>query len=211
MGAGALLPAFTRFVFASGSSFLIVQVSVMGLIWLLTLAYLGGPRLQAWFGRVLPGGTWLLDRITFLLPWRRKRLQRDFSAMLAVLLESNVPEAESVRLAGESTANGVFRRRAERAAGLLAKGVKLPEAVRVVDGSGELQWRLANALRGRGGFVKALTGWHEALDAKAFQLEQTAAQVTTTLFVLLNGLIVASIVIGMFLPLIQLLNRATLW
>jgi type II secretory pathway component PulF len=80
-----------------------------------------------------------------------------------------------------------------------------------LDDSGELQWRLSNALRGTGGFARALTGWHEALDAKAFQLEQTAAQVTTALLVLLNGFIVACILIGMFLPLIQLLNRATLW
>jgi len=42
-------------------------------------------------------------------------------------------------------------------------------------------------------------------------LEQTAAQVVTTAFVLLNGLVVAGIFIGMFLPLIQLLNRLTLW
>ena len=131
--------------------------------------------------------------------------------MLAVLLEAGVPESECVRLAGESTANTVLRRRAKRASDLLEQGIKLPEAVRVVDSSGELQWRIVNALHGTGGFVKALTGWHEALDAKAFQLEQTAAQVTTTLFVLLNGLIVACVFIGMFLPLIQLLNRATLW
>jgi len=59
--------------------------------------------------------------------------------------------------------------------------------------------------------VRALAGWHEALEAKAFQLEQSAAQIATTLLVLLNGLIVGSIVIGMFLALIQLINRATLW
>jgi type II secretory pathway component PulF len=131
--------------------------------------------------------------------------------MLAVLLEAGVPEAEAVRFAGESTANSVFCRRAERACALLAQGVRMPEAVRAIDNSGELQWRLANALRGNGGFIKALAGWHEALDAKAFQLEQTAAQITTAFLVLLNGFIVACIFIGTFLPLIQLLNQATLW
>jgi hypothetical protein len=59
--------------------------------------------------------------------------------------------------------------------------------------------------------VKALSGWHEALDAKAFQQEQTAAQVATTLLVLLNGAIVACFVIGMFVALIQLINNAILW
>jgi type IV pilus assembly protein PilC len=208
---GARLPEFTRFVFASSSYFIAIQTSVLGLVWLLTLAYLGGPRLQARLDRVLPGGAGFIDWLLYSLPWRRKRLQRDFSGILAVLLEAAVPEAEAIRFAGESTANTVFRRRAERASALLAQGIKLPEAVHAMDDSGELQWRLANALRGTGGFVKALTGWHEALDAKAFQLEQTAAQITTTLLVLINGFIVACIVIGMFLPLVQLLNQATLW
>ena len=31
----------------------------------------------------------------YLLPWRRKRLQRDFSTMLAILLDSGVPESEA--------------------------------------------------------------------------------------------------------------------
>jgi hypothetical protein len=74
-----------------------------------------------------------------------------------------------------------------------------------------LQWRLANALRRGAGFVRALTGWHEALDAKAFQLEQSAAQVTTTVLVLINGLIVASFMIAVFLVLITLINTAALW
>ena len=208
---GSQLPAFTRFVFASSSSFIAIQTGILAIVWLLTLGYLGGPRLKAWLARILPGGERLGDRFLCALPWRRKRLQRDFSAMLAVLLDAHVPEAEAVRFAGECTANTVFGRRADRACALLAQGVKLPQAVRALDDTGELQWRLSNALRGTRGFARALTGWHEALDAKAFQLEQTAAQVTTALLVLLNGFIVACILVGMFLPLIQLLNRATLW
>jgi type IV pilus assembly protein PilC len=208
---GASLPAFTRLVLASSSYAVAIQATMLLLIWFLAICYLGGPRLRAWFGRLLPGGLTLVDRILLSLPWRRKRLQRDFSAILAVSLEAGVPEPEAIRFAADSTANVVFRRRAQRASGLLAEGVTLPEAIRVLDRSGELQWRLANAMHGSGGFVKALTGWHEALEAKAFQLEQTAAQLTTTGFVLLNGVIIGGIVIGMFLPLIQLLNRVAIW
>ncbi len=208
---GAQIPPFTRFVFASSSCFIAIQSMILVLVWLLTLAYLGGPRLHAWIARILPGGERLGDWLLFALPWRRKRLQRDFSAMLVALLEAGVPETEAVRLAGESTANSVFRNRVERVRALLAQGAKLPDAIRALDKSGELQWRLANALRSAGGFARALTGWHEALDAKAFQLEQAAAQITTSALVLLNGFIVACILIGMFLPLIKLLNRATLW
>jgi len=208
---GAALPALTRFVLAIGSDLIVLQVIMMLAVWVLTLAYVGGPRLRAWLGRVFPGAATLIDWLFCCLPWRRKRLQRDFSAILAATLDAGVPENEAVRLAGESTANRIFTRRAQNVAILLARGVALSEAIRVLDGSGELKWRLANALHGDGDFVQALAGWHEALDAKAFQLEQTAAQTATTLLVLLNGLIVAAIMIGMFLPLISLLNRITIW
>lgn len=208
---GATLPVFTRFVLGAGSYLIALQVGVMLLVWILTVSYLGGARFRAWAGRVLPGGASLVDWILSLLPWRWRRLQRDFSAMLAALLESGVPEAEAVRLAGEATANTRFQYRAQLAAARLAEGITLPVALRALDDTGELQWRLANALHSQRGFVRTLAGWHEALEAKAFQLEQTAAQTATALVVLLNGFVVACIMIGMFLPLIYLLNRMTLW
>jgi type II secretory pathway component PulF len=164
--------------------------------------------LHGWIHRVLPGPQdWLLTR----LPWRRNRLQRDFSAMLAVLLDAEVPEGEAVSLAAQSTANLAIIHRAQRVRALLQEGVKLPEALRALDNSKELQWRLSNALRRGAGFVRALTGWHEALDARAFQLEQTAAQITTAVLVLINGLIVASVMIAVFLVIIQLINQSSIW
>lgn len=202
------MPAFSRLVLGSGPTFLCVQVMFLVLLWLALIAYIGGPRLREWLGRILPGlPDWLLQH----LPWRKKRLQRDFSAMLSVLLDAEVPETEAVKLAAESTANALTTRRAEMVRSQLAAGIKLPEALRALDDSGELQWRLANALQRRGGFLRALTGWLEALDAKAFQLEQTAAQTATTALVLINGAFVASIVIGVFLMLINLINQALLW
>ena len=117
---------------------------IVGIIWLATLAYVGGPRLHGWLHRAFPGAQdWLL----FRLPWRRKRLQRDFSAMLAVLLDAEVPETEAVSLAAQSTANLAIIRRAQKVCALLQEGVKLPEALRALDNSRELQWRLSNALR----------------------------------------------------------------
>jgi type II secretory pathway component PulF len=202
------LPPFTQFVFEYNSVFTVIQLGFFVFIWLLVFTYLGGPRLRGWVNNMFPGGA---DHLLYLLPWRRKRLQRDFSAMLAVLLDSGVPEAEAVKLAGESTANAVMIRRSARAANLLQKGAKLSEAVQQLDDSPEFRWRLANALQRAGGFLEALSGWHEALDAKAFQLEQTAAQVSTTLLVLVNGLIVGCIMLGIFIVLISLINHMTLW
>jgi type IV pilus assembly protein PilC len=202
------LPAFTRFVFEYDSLFTVIQLGFFAFIWLLVFTYLGGPRLRGWVNRIFPGAA---DHLLYLLPWRRKRLQRDFSAMLAILLDSGVPETEAVRLAGETTDNAVMIRRSAKAAGLLQKGAKLSEAVLQLDDSPEFRWRLANAFKRAGGFLKALSGWHEALDAKAFQLEQTAAQVSTTLLVLVNGLIVGCIMLGIFIVLISLINHMTLW
>jgi type II secretory pathway component PulF len=208
MTEGGTLPAFTRFVFATSGIFTLVQVAIFLLLCLALVAYVGGPRLRVWPQEQMAG---VADRLLCWFPWRLKRLQRDFSAMLAVLLDAAVPEAEVVTLAAECTGNDVFRRRAIKTGRMLAGGTKLPEAIRAMDDSGELRWRLANALQRRGGFLRALAGWHEALDARAFQLEQTAAQVTTTFLVLLNGFIVACIVIAIFLALVQLLNAAVLW
>src|ERR1035437_9527039 len=205
---GEQLPAFTRLVFEGNGISTFIQVAIVGLVWLATLAYLGGPRLHGWLHRAFPGAQ---DWMLFRLPWRHKRLQRDFSAMLAVLLDAEVPEAEAVNLAAQSTANLAIIRRAKKVCALLQEGVKLPEAIRALDNSRELQWRLSNALRRGAGFVRALTGSHEALDAKAFQLEQTAAQVVTTVLVLVNGLIVATFMIAVFLVLITLINTAALW
>jgi type IV pilus assembly protein PilC len=205
---GAVLPPFTRFVFATNGIFTLIQVLCMCLVWLAFVAYVGGPRLHDWLHEAIPGAG---DRLLCWFPWRRKRLQRDFSAMLAVLLDAEVPETEAVSLASDCTGNAVFRSRALRTERMLAEGVKLPEAIRAMDGSGELRWRLANAVQRQGGFLRALAGWHEALDAKAFQLEQSAAQITTTFLVLMNGFIVASLVIGIFMALVQLLNKAVLW
>ena len=94
---------------------------------------------------------------------------------------------------------------------LLAQGTKLPEAIQILNDTDELRWRLVNALRNGGGFLRALSGWHEALDARAFQLEQSAAQLTTTALVLLNGAMVGLIVIALFWALINLINLAVLW
>jgi type IV pilus assembly protein PilC len=202
------LPAFTRLVFAGNGITTLIQLGIVAIVWLAMLAYLAGPQLHAWLHPVFPGAQdWLLSRI----PWRHKRLQRDFSAMLAVLLDAEVPETEAVSLAAQSTANFAIIRRAQKVRALLQEGVKLPEAMRALDNSPELQWRLSNALGRGAGFVRALTGWHEALDAKAFQLEQSAAQITTTVLVLVNGLIVGSFMIAIFLAIITLINQATLW
>jgi type II secretory pathway component PulF len=141
------------------------------------------------------------------IPWKQKRLLRTFSAMLSVLLDGGVPEAEAVSLAGACTSNEISRRRAQRVIAALERGVKLDDAVRSFDDSGEFYWRLTNATHARGGFLNALRGWHEALDAKAFQQEEATAHFITSGVVIFNGALVALIATAMFGILVVILDR----
>jgi type II secretory pathway component PulF len=204
-GVGVPLWPLTIFVFHFTPQIILFEVTLFFALLLVAVIYIGGPGLVRWFQfRSVP----VVDWITWHIPWKRKKLQRVFSAMLAVLLDGGVPEAEAVRLAGESTANEICRRRARRVIAALAKGIKLDEAVRAFDDSGEFHWRLTNATHAHGGFLNALRGWHEALDAKAFQQEEAATHVVTSGLVILNGVVVALIATAMFGILIAVLKGA---
>jgi type II secretory pathway component PulF len=201
-------PAFTLYV-VNQSGWLATAMTVAALaIYLTGLVYVGGPRLSGWLqSGLVPVADWL----ACLLPWRRKRMQRDFAALLGILLDANVPEERAVSLAAAGTANAVFRQRAERVAIELRAGRALPEALRSFDDKGELRWRLANASRSQQGFRAALNGWLEALDAKAFQQEQSAAHAITTAVVIGNGVLVGVLVVGIFQTLIAIIDAGILW
>jgi type II secretory pathway component PulF len=204
-GSSAPLWPLTRFVFEN--TFWLVAFEVVVFLALLSVAviYIGGPGLVRWFQfRSVP----IVDWITWRVPWKQKKLQRTFSAMLAVLLDGGVPEAEAVRLAGDSTANEICRRRARRVIAALEKGIKLDDAVRVFDDSGEFHWRLTNATHAHGGFLNALRGWHESLDAKAFQQEEAATHAVASGLVILNGVLVGLIATAMFGILIAMMRAA---
>jgi len=209
-GMNVTLWPVTTFVFALVDSGWLIgfEIIISLLLFGAVLLYIGGPQLVRWFQfRGLPFADWIAWRI----PWKQKRLQRTFSAMLAVLLDDGVPEAEAMRLAGDCTANEICRHRAQRVIGALQQGTKLDDAVRSFDSSGEFHWRLTNATHARGGFLSALQGWHEALDAKAFQQEEASAHALTSGLVILNGVLVALIATGMFGILIACVNAALLW
>jgi type II secretory pathway component PulF len=195
----------TQFVFALNDEHILVGFEMMVFLALMSVAaiYIGGPGLVRWFQfRSVP----VVDWITWRIPWKQKKLQRTFSAMLAVLLDGGIPEAVAVRLAGDSTANEICRHRARRVMAALENGVKLDDAVRAFDDTGEFHWRLTNATHAHGGFLKVLRGWHEALDAKAFQQQETATHVLTSGLVILNGLVVALIATSMFGMLVMILK-----
>jgi len=197
------IPWGIEFVFNHLWTLIEIQAVVLLLLWLAAFVYIGGPRLVSWFP--------VLQWVHYWMPWRRKRLQRDFSAMLAILLDSGMPEPEAVALAADCTANKVFRQRAVRVVDCLKQGLKLTQAVQAMDDSGEFGWRLTNAFHGRGGFFQALAGWHESLDAKSFQEEQAVAHGITSALVLWSGLFVGAVVISVFSFLVALINAGVLW
>lgn len=151
------------------------------------------------------------DRILFSLPWRYTRMQRDFAATLALLLDAGLPEEKALTLAAEGTGNQIFILRVQNAIAELRTGLKLTEAVQRLDATGEFQWRLQNAAHSKSGFGTALSGWIESLDAKAFQQEQTASTYFTTALILLNALGVGLVTIGVFQTLIAIINQGVLW
>lgn len=173
--------------------------------WLLTLLNGEGNWLTRWFG--IPHSRFG-QRLRHLAPGRRKRMQRDFSVMLGLALDAGIPEAQAVQIAAEGTASFAFEERAAKAVEALRGGAKLTDAVRLVDSSKEFHWRLANAAKSPSGFSAALAGWHESLEARAFQQEQIASQSITTSFVFLNGLMVGLTAFGVFQMLIAIIEVA---
>lgn len=203
-GMGVKFSPLAIWFFVEAHNILRLEALIFFALITVAIIYIGGPRFVALFqSRAVP----IVDWITWRIPWKHKKLLRAFSAMLAVLLDGGVPEAEAVRLAGESTANEICRRRALRVIAALGKGEKLTDAIRLVDRSGEFQWRLANAACSRSHFLDALRGWHEALDAKAFQQEETATHALTSGLVILNGIIVGLVAVSMFGMLVLILKN----
>jgi len=196
-------PVLVRFLSEHQMAVMFLQGFVLVAVWLAAITYIGGPRVVSWFP--------FLERVHYWLPWRQKRMQRDFSTLLAILLDSGVPEAAAVTLAAGCSRNGLFRRRAARVVEALEQGSKLTKAIQVMDDSGEFGWRLANAFHGKAGFLPALAGWHDSLDAKAFQQEQAAAHGITTALVLWSGLFVGAVVISVFMFLISIIDAGVLW
>lgn len=203
LGSGAHIWPLSNFVFSIAPQLIMLEAALFLVLIAAAALYIGGPGLLRWFRfRSVP----VVDWITWRVPWKHKKLLRAFSAMLAVLLDGGVPEAEAIRLAGECTANEICYRRTRRVLDALAGGKKLDDAVLTFDDTGEFHWRLANAIHARGGFMDALNGWHEALDAKAFQQEEAATHAVTSGLVLLNGLVVALIATAMFGLLVMILK-----
>lgn len=201
-------PYFAELVFENVAVASGIEALVIGSILFFAFFYVGGPRALFWSNKILGG---LPDRFLLWLPWRRNRIHRDFTAVLGILLDAGLAEERAVELAARASANRLFQCRAEAVIARLREGVALPEALRKLERDREFQWRWRNALRSGKGFFDALRGWHETLEARAFQQEQAAAHVITTGIVVLNGALVGVIAVAVFMVLLSILEGAVLW
>jgi type II secretory pathway component PulF len=201
-------PAFTTAVFENYAVGTTIEILLGATVAALAAAYVAGPRAQLLMRKLFGS---LPDRIALALPWRRYRTHRDFTAVLAILLDAGMKEEQAVKLAGDAAANHVFETRAQRVIEKLRAGIALPEALREIERSEEFQWRWANALRAGKDFFAVLRGWHEALETRAFQREQAAAHAITSSIVLINGALVAMLACAVFLIFISLIDEASLW
>lgn len=200
-------PAYSDFVINNGKLWMLAALALTLLTWLAAWLHSGEPAGLRWLqSGLFPVTSWLEMK----LPWKRKRMLRDFSAMLALLLDAGLPEEKALRLAGDCTANWYFRERVENVIRQLHAGQKLTDAVEQLDDSVDFRWRLENAKHSPSGFRVALDGWLESLAIKACQQEQTSAQMITSVLVLLNGLLVGSIIVAVFMMITRLIEASTL-
>lgn len=196
-GYGAKIPFFTQWMAHWMPVLVGIQLLVSLCVYSFGIMFIGGPRGSGWLGNRLPR---TVDLIQGRFPWRRLRCQRDFATLLALLLDSGVPEDQALALAGAGTGSPEFQGRAEQAAAKVRQGVKLTEAVQTLDSNGEFRWRLENAVHGGGrcGFTAALTGWRESLDARAYQQEQAGAQCISTVLLFLNAAAIALVALAVY-------------
>jgi type II secretory pathway component PulF len=170
--------------------------------------YVGGPRLRRWLEVGISPFT---HALLLKVPWYRKRLLRNFSLMLGILLDAEVPESEALLLAGQITPNQAFKRQVKRCSLSLESGNSLETAIQALDKTPELAWRLRIASQQQAGFRYALEGWWQWLHAKAMQQEQSAVESFSIGMVLINGLLTAVLSIGVFHLISSVIEQGTLW
>jgi hypothetical protein len=131
--------------------------------------------------------------------------------VIAGIMQTEVNEAESVRLAAVCTNNREILRRGEFLVDRLAAGERLTEALGVMDDTGDVAWRWTTASSGQEGFVASLRGWSEALSARADRTEQAVAHVVSSVTVLAIGFLVLNLMLAVWIPLMKLQFGGLMW
>jgi len=209
---GRRLPALS-IRFAESTYYGITPLLIAGMFLLLTALTLAGAIGDAGFLLQFPRTKRLADWIVFQLPWRRCRLQRDFAVMLGILIDMGISESEAVTLAARTTDNTVMTHRAAGVVHQLEQGTDLPSALSLALQRRDLAWLISTTVSepGRNSLAGTLEGWSASFSAKAERWEQTIAHVLSSLIIVFIGFLVMTMVITMWLPLIELIDQGGLW
>ncbi|MGY8674188.1 MAG: type II secretion system F family protein [Verrucomicrobiia bacterium] len=144
------------------------------------------------------------DRI---FSWKRLRLTRDFSSLLAAFLDAGMPEAEAVRRAADAVNHSYTNSRAKGMLAAMEAGDGLLTATNSFEGCREFQWRYRNAAKAGGNYGESLAGWHASLESLAYYREQRCAEITTAILIVLNGALVGLFAAGIFQFLAHMIER----
>ncbi len=206
---GSGLPEITVFLLNLHDTGLAMVIPTLLIVFVafLTVAHLFGLSASHDTGSLLNR---LFSCLTWLMPWRRNRIKRNFIWIFCELLDNGVPEAEAIETAAAATKNSIVRGRAAKAAGDLRNGQPLAKALRRFDRRADLAWRVENAGHGSATFRETLEGWTNHLSALAYKQQQSAFYYAFTLLTLFNGLCVLCFALVIFLPLATLIERLNL-
>lgn len=155
----------------------------------------------------------IMDSVNYyLVPWKRNRIRSGFASMLAILLDTGIPEAKALAVAAESTGNSAIGKLSKSGVKLLEQGYMLPDVLTgLFDNKGELAWRLCNSRHKGSSLNVQIKGWGSFLEASAFQSEQAFAHVMSTLILMCLGAMVGLVAIMMFSSLVSVITTASLW
>jgi type II secretory pathway component PulF len=203
---GSGLPEITEFLLSLYDTGLAMVIPTLLIVFVvfLTVAHLFGLSASHDTGSLLNR---LFSCLTWLMPWRRNRIKRNFIWIFCELLDNGVPEAEAIEAAAAATKNSVVRGRAAKAADDLRNGQPLAKALRRFDRRADLAWRVENAGHGSATFRETLEGWTNHLSALAYKQQQSAFYYAFTLLTLFNGLCVLCIALVIFMPLAAMIER----
>lgn len=144
-------------------------------------------------------------------PWLRLRLERDLSALMTGFLDAGMPAEQALVQAGEAIDDPGMQRQANLAAAKVRAGKSLEQALSGIRDDQQFRWHIRNASRSKAGFAHALGVWHDALSAKAMFREQAAAQISTTVLVILTGSLIAIVCSSIFQFLAISIDRMATW
>ena len=202
---GSGLPEITVFLLNLYDTGLAMVIPTLLIVFVafLTVAHLFGLSASHDTGSLLNR---LFSCLTWLMPWRRNRIKRNFIWIFCELLDNDVPEVEAIETAAAATKNSIVRGRAAKAAGDLRNGQPLAKALRRFDRRADLAWRVENAGHGSATFRETLEGWTNHLSALAYKQQQSAFYYAFPLLTLFNGLCVLCIALVIFMPLAAMIE-----